>query len=61
MPVTMVVTMETPVNFEYGPGGGPYPISIGVLMATTMATGILLSRFAGCSWDFPGLYCQIHS
>ncbi len=37
------------------PGCGPYPISTRVSMATTMATGILLSRSAVYSWDFPGL------
>ncbi len=40
--VAMVVDMETTSDIGYGPGGGPYPKSTGI----PMATGILLSRFA---------------
>ncbi len=47
MLVAMVVATETPVNDNTGYlGCGPYPKSIGVSMATTMPTDILLSRFS---------------
>ncbi len=46
-----VVAMQPCFHGNAGyPGCGPYPKSTGVSMATTMATGILLSRFAVFPW-----------